>query len=77
MKAPRVVAKAPTRFAIEMFKVQIYLVVKIGREIVARVRCPGAHGEDSIAHFGRKLIDMFLVPEVVFGTLTARACHPE
>jgi hypothetical protein len=29
------------------------------------------------AHFGRKMIDVFRVPRVVFDMLTARACYPK
>jgi hypothetical protein len=48
----------------EELKVQIDLVVKIGREIMARGRHCGALGQYCGAHFGGKLIDVFRVPEV-------------
>jgi hypothetical protein len=43
-----------------------------GRENGSR----GALGQHRGAHFGRKLIDVFRVPEVVIDTLTTRARDP-
>ena len=72
MQTLRALAKAGA-LAMEVFKVQVDLVVKIRPKIVARVRRPRTHRKNSGAHFIRKMIDVFRIPRWVFDVLSARA----
>jgi hypothetical protein len=77
MQTLRAIAETPPGFlAMEVLKVQIDLVVRIGRKIVTRAWHLRTHSQNGVSNFNRKMVHVIRVPRWVFDFLGThiRAC---